>query len=100
MKKLFYIILVIAILSALGFFAKQYLANQEPELVVVEEEILPPMPEENIEIEAIENEAIDVVETNPEETADEDETEIEVNNEDVVESTPEETSNEGETIVE
>ena len=101
MKKLFYIALFIAALVALGFFAKQYNNNQEPEIVVVEEEILPQMPEENVEIEAIENEAIDVIESNPEETADEGETEIEVDaDEEVVESTPEETSAEGETTIE
>ncbi len=100
MKKLFYIILVVAVLVALGLFAKQYINNQEPAIVVVEEEILPSMPEENAEIEAIENEAIDVVETNPEETANEGETDVEANTEEVVETAPVETANEGETVVE
>lgn len=92
--------MVVAILFVLGFVAKQYLSNQEPEIVVVEEEVLPPIPEESVEIEAIENEAIDVIETNPEETADEGETEIEVNDEEIVESNPEATADEGETVVE
>ena len=74
MKKLFYIIITAVILVALGFFTKQYLANNEAEIIVVEEEILPLESEDSFETEDTEPEAEDVVETNPEETADEGET--------------------------
>ena len=81
MKELAYIVLVLAILVAVGYFVKQN-EMPVPETITVEEEITV-SDEGNVE-EAQdiiidddsqeEIEAIDVEETNPEETADEDET--------------------------
>ena len=83
MKKLIYIILVIAILLTIGFLVKKEVATSEPELVVVEETITTnkvigdgEVIEETAETATEQVDAVveDVVETNPEETADEGET--------------------------
>ena len=83
MKKLIYIILVIAILLTIGFLVKKEVATSEPELVVVEETITTnevigdgEVIEETAETatEQVDTVVEDVVETNPEETADEGET--------------------------
>ena len=83
MKKLIYIILVIAILLTIGFLVKKEVATSEPELVVVEETITTnevigdgEVIEETAETATEQIDAVveDVVETNPEETADEGET--------------------------
>ncbi len=83
MKKLIYIILVIAILLTIGFLIKKEVATSEPELVVVEETITTnevigdgEVIEETAETATEQIDAVveDVVETNPEETADEGET--------------------------
>ena len=83
MKKLIYIILVIAILLTIGFLVKKEVTTSEPELVVVEETITTnevigdgEVIEETAETATEQIDAVveDVVETNPEETADEGET--------------------------
>lgn len=74
MKKLFYIVLVIVILLVIGQFVKQETAAPMPdeEIVVVEEGVI--HDEVLNDGEVIEEDAEDVVESNPETTADEDET--------------------------
>ncbi len=74
MKKLFYIVLVIVILLVIGQFVKQETAAPVPdeEIVVVEEGVI--HDEVLNDGEVIEEDAEDVVESNPETTADEDET--------------------------
>ncbi|MBR2033719.1 MAG: hypothetical protein IKA03_03495 [Alphaproteobacteria bacterium] len=83
MKKLFYIALVVIVLLVIGYVAKQKFATTEPEVVVVEEEIavISPATAEDVANEVIgdgevvdEEVAEDVVESNPEDTADEGET--------------------------
>ena len=88
MKKIFYIVLVIFALLIIGQFVKQETATPiQEEVVVVEEGTIA-----NDVIgdgEVVEEEAEEVVETNPEATADEDETVVEEDN-----------GTEGETVVE
>ena len=74
MKKLFYIVLVIVVLLVIGQLVKQEVSAPAPEdeIVVVEEGIIGD--EVLNDGEVVEEEAEDVVESNPEETADEDET--------------------------
>ena len=74
MKKLFYIVLVIVILLVIGQFVKQETAAPVPdeEIVVFEEGVI--HDEVLNDGEVIEEDAEDVVESNPETTADEDET--------------------------
>lgn len=74
MKKIFYIVLTIVVLLVIGRLVKQEMTTPQPEeeIVVVEEGI-----HHNDVIgdgEIIDEEAENVIETNPEETANEDET--------------------------
>ena len=85
MKKLFYIALVVIVLLVVGYVAKQKFAAPEPEVVVVEEEITVTAP---ATVEDVANEVIGDGEVIDEEVA-----------EDVVESNPEDTADEGETFV-
>lgn len=76
MKKLFYIVLVIVVLLVIAQFVKQESAAPVPaedvaEVVVEESSVAPDMMGDG---QVVEEEAEDVVEVNPEETADEDET--------------------------
>ena len=76
MKKLFYIVLVIVVLLVIAQFVKQESAAPVPaedvaEVVVEESTVAPDMMSDGA---VVEEEAEDVVEANPEETADEDET--------------------------
>ena len=75
MKKLFYITLTVVILLVIGYVVKQRFATPELE-VIVEEEVAITMSDSTEETtdEVI---AEEVVETNPEETADEGETFVE-----------------------
>lgn len=70
MKKLIYVILTTLLLLVAGYLANQHFAT-EPEIVVIEEEISVSSDAET-PVEEITGE--DVVETNPEDTADEGET--------------------------
>lgn len=74
MKKLFYIVLIIVVLLVIGQFVKQEISTPAPEdeIVIVEEGIV--QDEVLSDGEVVEEEAEDVIESNPEETADEDET--------------------------
>lgn len=82
MKKAAYIILVLAILVAISYFVKQNNETLSPEPAIVEEEIVV-TDENNVEEtqdiiidddNQEEIEAVEVEETNPDETSDEDET--------------------------
>ena len=79
MKKLVYIIGILIIIALVGYFVKQNNTTPEPEIVVVEEEVTV-TPENisdaanNVANEIEETDVEEVVETNPEETADEGET--------------------------
>ncbi len=94
MKKIFYIVLVIVALLIIGQFVKQEVATPATEEVVVVEEgtIANDVVSDG---EVVEEEAEDVVETNPEATSDEDETVVEEDNgvegETVINETPAET---------
>ena len=85
MKKLFYIALVVIVLLVVGYVAKQKFAASEPEVVVVEVEIAVTAP---ATAEDVANEVLGDGEVVDEEVA-----------EDVVESNPEDTADEGETFV-
>ena len=79
MKKLAYIIGILTIIALVGYFVKQNNTTPEPEIVVVEEEVTV-TPENisdaanNVANEAEATDTEEVIETNPEETADEGET--------------------------